>query len=122
MGIDIVRIPDMQKNLSYMLGNGQVTPSLVKGIEGSYDRVLTVLEQKDKLEHDDFTSLKMLKEKVDNPELLTRIESLLQKREISFEEIGKKVEDVTIGDLKSISKETRDFYTIINNPEIERGE
>ena len=122
MGIDIVRIPDMQKNLSYMLENGQVTPSLVKGIEGSYDRVLTVLEQKDKLGHDDFTSLKMLKEKVDNPELLTRIESLLQKREISFEEIGKKVENVTIGDLKSISKETRDFYTIINNPEIERGE
>ena len=81
-----------------------------------------VLEQKDKLGHDDFTSLKMLEEKVDTPELLTRIESLLQKREISFEEIGKKVEDVTIGDLKSISKETRDFYTIINNPEIERGE
>ena len=122
MGIDIIRIPDMQQNLSYMLENGQVTPSLVKGIEGSYDRVLSILEQKDKLGHEDFTSVKMLKEKVDNPELLTRIESLLQKREISFEEIGKKVEDVTIGDLKFISKETRDFYTIINNPEIERGE
>lgn len=122
MGIDIVRIPDMQQNLSYMLENGQVTPSLVKGIEGSYDRILTILEQKDKLGHEDFTSLKMMKEKVDNPELFARIESLLQKKEISFEEIEKKVGDVTIGDLKSISKETREFYAIINNPEIERGE
>lgn len=122
LGIEVVMIPDMQQNLSYMLENGQVTPSLVKGITGSYDKILTILEQKEKLEHKDFISIRMLQEKIDEPELLSRLQSLLQRKEITIDDIGKKVEDVTIGELQSISKETREFYRLINNQEIERGE
>lgn len=122
LGIEVVMIPDMQQNLLYMLENGQVTPSLVKGIVGSYDKILIILEQKKKLEHKDFISIRMLQDRIDDPELLSRLDSLLQRKEITIDDIGKKVEDVTIGELQSISKETRNFFTLINNPQMERGE
>jgi len=119
-GLDILRIPDMQTNLQYMLNNGIVTPSLIKGFQGDCRQILEVCSKKDILTKSEVLSLQTLRRREESQEIQQQIDNLLKRipQAKGKDEILSLIDDITLSDLKVISSETRKMYDLINNPQL----
>ncbi len=111
MGIDIVRIPNMQQNLEYMLGKGMITPSLVKGIEGYQDEIVEILSDKEILTEEEKISLELLQQKSENKELIQKVNKLLDEKTLN----KNREIDLTSGKTKKIINSIENPETLDEN-------